>query len=149
MLLFFFVAIGMVPAPLAKIESEQLVLSGGEELEDTRNYIHVYIGKDGGGIVAQVGYDEAIPLEQLTAKLEDVRKEEPQRNIVVLRIDVDTPIGLVRNMIEPAILKANVKRIIFFLEDEEEVQSLKRTHRKLRAFRKRVRVLTLEDGPIL
>lgn len=119
MLLFFFVAIGMVPAPLAKIDSEQIILDGGEELEDTKNYIHVYIGSEDGELVAQVGYGTAIPLETLTDVIKDVRKEDAQRNTVVLRIDVDTPIGVVRNIIEPAILDANVKKIIYFLDDEE------------------------------
>ena len=119
MLLFFFVAIGMVPAPLPKIESTQIVLSGGEELEDTKRYIHVHIGKQDGQLVAQIGYDKIVPIEELAATLKEVRKEEPTRDIVVLRVDVETGMGYLRNEIEPAILKANVTKIIYFLDDEK------------------------------
>ena len=119
MLLFFFVAIGMVPAPLADIEANVPVITGGEDLEETKRYIHVYIGLKDGELVAQVGYDTIVPFNQLTETLEEIRKEEPTRDIVVLRIDGDAGMGYIRNEIEPAILKAGIKTVKYQLEDEK------------------------------
>ena len=122
-LLFFFIAIGMVPAPLPKIESEQLVLEGGVDLEETKKYIHVYIGVADGELVAQIGYNTIVPIGELTETLKDYRKENPGRNVVLLRIDEETGMGYIRNEIEPAILDAGIKSVAYVLEDEEEVQN--------------------------
>ena len=121
-LLFFFVAIGMVPAPLAKIDSEQLVLEGGVDLEDTKKYIHVYIGFQDKELVAQIGYNIIVPIDEITETLKDYRKENPGRNVVLLRIDQETGMGYLRNEIEPAILDAGIKSVAYVLEDEKEVQ---------------------------
>ena len=118
MLLFFFVAIGMVPAPQSQIEETQVIMEGGEELEETKRYAHVYIGIKDGEVVAQVGYDIIVPVDQLTEALKEYRKDYPYKDIVVLRIDKDTSMGVVRNIIEPNILEAGVQKVIYFLEDE-------------------------------
>ena len=118
-LLFFFVAIGMVPAPQSKIDSEIPVVIGGEDLEDTKRYIHVYIGTKDGELVAQIGYDIIVPLDEITEALKEYKKENPERNIVVLRIDHETGMGYLRNEIEPSIIKAGIKNVIYFLEDEK------------------------------
>ena len=121
MLLFFFVAIGKVPAPIAKIDVTQVVKEGGIDLEDTSKYIHIQIGNDGGELVAQIGYDVIVPISELTQTLKDIRKDEPKRNIVLLYIDDETGMGYLKNEIEPAILESGIKNVNYVLEDEKEV----------------------------
>lgn len=122
-ILFFFVAIGMVKPPTAKIDSTQVVLEGGTELDETSKYIQVYIGLQDDEVVAQVGFNTIVSLSDLTQALKDIREDEPMRSIVVLRIDKDTGMGYIKNEIEPAILDAGIKQVRYVLEDEEEVQS--------------------------
>ena len=123
MLLFFFVAIGKVPAPLAKIDVTQVVKEGGVDLEDTSRYIHIQIGNQGDELVAQIGYDVIVPVGELTDALKEIRKSEPKRNIVLLYIDDETGMGYLKNEIEPAILESGIKNVNYVLEDEKEVQS--------------------------
>lgn len=119
-ILFFFIAIGLVKPPTPKIHLEPVVLEGGVDLKDTSRYIHVQIGLLNGELVAQVGYDTIIPLGDLTDTLEDIRKEEPIRNIVLLYIDEETGIGYIKNEIEPAILDAGITQVNYVLEEEKE-----------------------------
>ena len=118
-LLFFFILIGMVPAPLADIKAEVPVLMGGEDLEETKRYIHVYIGIENAEIVAQIGYDIVVPIAELTTALEEYQEEFPKKDIVVLRIDSETGMGYIRNEIEPAIIKSGIKIVKYQLEDEQ------------------------------
>ena len=120
-ILFFFIAIGMVKPPIPKVELTPVVLEGGVDLDDTSRYIHVQIGLKSGELVAQVGYDTFVPFSELAETLEDIRKEEPKRNIVLLYIDEDTGMGYIKNEIEPAILESGITNINYVLEDEEEV----------------------------
>ena len=122
MILFFFMVVAVIPAPRSTIDAEVLVLEGGEELEDTKHYIHIYLGSYNGQLVAQVGYDNIVPLDGLEEAIKEVRKDDPQRNIVVLRIDEGTGMGYIRNEVEPAILKTGIKRVKYQLEDEETIQ---------------------------
>lgn len=121
-ILFFFIAVGMVKAPTPKIDSVIPIIEVETELEETSRYIQVYIGLQDGELVAQVGYDTIVPFSELTETLESVMKDDPRRDTVLLRIDSDTGMGYIRNEIEPAILKANIKNVTYVL-DEEEVQS--------------------------
>ena len=119
MILFFFMVVAVIPAPRAKIDAEVIELEGGEELKETKHYIHVYLGAYNGQLVAQIGYDTIVPLEGLTEALKDIRKEDPQKRIVVLRIDDTTGMGYIRNEVEPSILEAGIKQVRYQLEDED------------------------------
>ncbi|MGI9548850.1 MAG: ExbD/TolR family protein [Bdellovibrionales bacterium] len=118
MILFFFMVVAVIPAPRAKIDAEVIVLTGGEELKETKHYIHVYLGSYNGQLVAQIGYDTIIPLDGLTEALKKVKEDDPQKSIVVLRIDEETGMGYIRNEVEPSILKAGIKKVRYQLEDE-------------------------------
>ncbi len=119
MILFFFMTVAKIPAPQATIDAEVIVLEGGEELNETKHYIHVYLGSLNGQLVAQVGYDDIVPLEGLAEVLKEIRKEEPFKNIVVLRIDENTGMGYIRNEVEPAILSVGIKKVKYQLDDED------------------------------
>lgn len=108
----------MIPAPRATIDAIVPVLEGGEELDETKHYIHVYIGSLNGELVAQIGYDTIVQLDGIAEALKAIKEEDPYRNIVVLRIDSNTGMGYIRNEIEPAILKAGIKKVKYQLEDE-------------------------------
>ena len=115
MILFFFMAIGMFPPPQAKIENDIIVSTAGSELEDTSNYIHLRISGD----QIQLGY-EIIDFEQLTEELTLIK----DRDVVILYIDDDTPIGFIKNHIEKAILEAGKRKISHqVLEEKPEVSS--------------------------
>ena len=119
MLLFIFVAIGKVPSPTTKIDVTEVVLEGGVELKDTSKYIHVQIGLQDGEVVAQVGYNVIVPIAELTEALNEVRKDNPMRNIVLLYIDDETGMGYIKNEVEPAILDSGIKTVNYVLEEEE------------------------------
>ena len=68
-----------------------------------------------------LGY-ELTTLETLTDDLKEFMEENPGRNIVVLHIDNDVQIGLIKVDIEPAILEAGIKNVRYEVL-EEEVQS--------------------------
>lgn len=106
MILFFFMAVGMFPSPQAKVENDILIYESGLELDETSAYIHVRIGPDG----IQLGYD-LTSIETLKEDLIAFKKEFPRRSIVVLHIDNDVEIGLLKNEVEPAILDAGIKNI--------------------------------------
>ena len=115
MILFFFMAIGKFPPPQAKIENDIIVSDAGEELKDTSNYIHLRISGD----QIQLGY-EVIEFEQLTAELIKIK----DKDVVILHIDDDTPIGYIKNHIEKAILEAGKRKISHqVLEEKPEVSS--------------------------
>ena len=119
MILFFFMTIGMIPAPRPQIDAIVPVLEGGEELDETKHYIHMYIGSLDGELVAQIGYDTITGLDGITEALKAIREDDPLRNIVVLRIDSKTGMGYLRNEIEPAILDAGIRKVKYQLEDED------------------------------
>ena len=116
MILFFFMVVALIPAPLPKLNADVPVLEGGVELDETARYIHVYIGTQDGELKAQVGYNTIVGLNALTEALKDVEDGDT----VVLRVDGDTGMGFVRNEIEPAILDAGIKNIKYQLEDEKD-----------------------------
>ena len=118
MILFFFMAIGQFPSPQAQVENDILVQTTGVELEDTNKYIHVRVGPDG----VQLGY-ELTTIENLTEGIREYRKEFPSRSIVVLHIDNDIEIGLLKNEIEPAILAAGVKQVRYEVLEKEKTNS--------------------------
>lgn len=114
MILFFFMAIGMFPSPQAKVENDILVYETGVELEETNRYIHVRVGPDG----VQLGYDLS-SLDTLAEDLREFRKENPKKNIVVLHVDNDVEIGVLKLEVEPAILAAGIKNVRYEVLDEE------------------------------
>ena len=118
MILFFFMTIGLIPPPNPSIDAIVPVLDGGEELDETKHYIHMYIGSLSGELVAQIGYDNIVQLDGITEALTEIRKEDKYRNIVVLRIDKKAGMGYIRNEIEPAILKSGIRKVKYQLEDE-------------------------------
>lgn len=109
MILFFFMAIGMFPPPAPKIEND-IVVAEAPELEDTGNYIHVRISES----ELQLDYD-IITLEELVIKLKEIDKD-----VVILHIDNDTPIGYVKAL-EEEVLKAGKKRVAYEVILPEEV----------------------------
>ena len=115
MILFFFMAIGMFPPPQPLIENDIISSSQGVELEDTSNYIHVRVSKS----QIQLGY-EIIKLEDLTELLTKI----DDKDVVVLHIDNDTPIGLVKSEILPAILDSGKSLVSYEVEEiqDEEVE---------------------------
>ena len=121
MLLFFFVAIGMVPAPLPDIDYTPVVQEGGTDLEETKHYIQIHLGTQDGELVAQIGYNTVVGLDKITEEIKEIRKEDPSKFIVVLRIDGEFGMGYLRNEVEPAILDAGIKSVAYVLEDEKEV----------------------------
>ena len=112
MILFFFMAIGLFPPPQAKFENDILVKEG-IELEDTNRYIHIKVGPEG---ELQYGYD-VVDIDDLTDMLKD--REDTKRNIVVLSIDDDAPIGYLKNYVEPAILKAGINQVRYEVLEKE------------------------------
>ena len=114
MILFFFMAIGLFPPPQAKFENDILVKEG-IELEDTNRYIHIKVGPEG---ELQYGYD-VVDIDDLTKIIKD--REDTKRNIVVLSIDDDAPIGYLKNYVEPAILKAGINQVRYEVLEKEEV----------------------------
>lgn len=114
MILFFFMAVGMFPSPQPIVENDILVRETGVELEDTNKYIHVRVGPDG----VQLGY-ELSSIETLTDDLIEYKKENPRRTIVVLHIDDDVAIGVIKVEIEPAILEAGIKNVRYETTEEE------------------------------
>ena len=112
MILFFFMAIGLFPPPQAKFENDILVKEG-IELEDTSRYIHIKVGPEG---ELQYGY-EVVDVDDLTDMLKD--REDTKRNIVVLSIDDDAPIGYLKNYVEPAILKAGINQVRYEVLEKE------------------------------
>ena len=117
MILFFFMAIGLFPPPQAKFDND-LITKEGIELEETDRYIHIKVGPEG---ELQLGYD-VIDIDDLTGLIKN--REEKKRNVVVLSIDNDAPIGYLKNYVEPAILKAGINQVRYeVLEEKEEVPS--------------------------
>lgn len=114
MILFFFMAIGMFPSPQPLVENDILVYESGTELEDTNKYIHVRVGPDG----LQLNY-ELTTIESLTEDLKEFKKDNPKRTIVVLHVDNDVEIGLLKNEIEPAILSAGIKQVRYEVLQEK------------------------------
>lgn len=112
MILFFFMAIGLFPPPQAKFENDILVKEG-IELEDTNRYIHIKVGPEG---ELQYGYD-VVDIDDLTELIKD--REDTKRNIVVLSIDNDAPIGYLKNYVEPAILKAGINQVRYEVLEKE------------------------------
>lgn len=112
MILFFFMAIGMFPPPQPKIENDIIEVESAIELEDNGNYIHVRVSKD----EIQLDY-EVINIDDLTQLLTEIKN----KNIVILHIDNDTPMGIVRTIVEPAILAAKKSKISYevTIPDEE------------------------------
>ena len=115
MILFFFMAIGMFPPPQPRIENDIITSSQGVELEDTNNYIHVRVST--GQI--QLGY-EVIKLEDLTKLLTKIK----DKDVVILHIDDDTPIGFVKGEVLPKILDARKTLVSYEVEEiqDEEVE---------------------------
>lgn len=113
MILFFFMAIGMFPSPQAKVEND-ITIGTGDELDNQSNYIHVRVSKD----QIQLGY-EVIELADLTELLTKIKK----KNVVILHIDDDTPIGLVNQTIKPAILDSGKTTIYVEVEVQDEEES--------------------------
>ncbi len=109
MILFFFMAVGMFPPPQPLIEND-IVVAEGIELDDTSNYIHLRVSKS----EIQLGYDiiQFEDLTELLIKIED-------KNVVILHIDNDTPIGYIKNHIEKAIFEAGKTRIAYEVIQEE------------------------------
>jgi len=116
MILFFFMAIGLFPPPQAKFEND-LIVRKAIELEDTSKYIQIKVGSEG---ELQLGY-EVISIDNLTELIKD--REDKKRNIVVLSIDDDAPIGYIKNYVEPAIQKAGISQVRYEVLEEEEVSS--------------------------
>ena len=119
-ILFFFIAIGLVKPPQAKVDAVIPVIEAKEELKETSKYIHVHIGLLDGELVAQVGYDTIVPFSELTEALNEVQEDDPKRSIVLLHIDEETGMGYIRNEIEPAILKANINNVTYVLDEAEQ-----------------------------
>lgn len=119
MILFFFMVVAKIPAPQAQIKTEVPVLEGGVELDETGRYIHIYLGVFNDELVAQIGYDTIVPLNELTEALIELKKDDPRKDIIVLRVDGKTGMGYLRNEVEPGLLKAGFKQVKYQLEDED------------------------------